>query len=57
MQTDDVVGQIIQAVDRNGLAEKTIIIFTSDNGCSKVAKIDDLKQKGHHVSGIYEVQS
>ena len=53
MQTDDVVGQIIQAVDTNGLAEKTIIIFTSDNGCSKAANIDELKQKGHHVSGIY----
>ena len=34
LQVDDVVGQIVAAVDRNGLARNTIRIFTSDNGCS-----------------------
>jgi arylsulfatase A len=31
-QTDAVVGDILKAIDRNGMAEDTIIIFTSDNG-------------------------
>ncbi len=53
MQTDDVVGQIIEAIDTNNLAEKTIVVFTSDNGCSKAANIDELVEKGHHVSGPY----
>lgn len=29
---DDAVGDITTAIDRHGLAEKTLIIFTSDNG-------------------------
>ena len=53
MQTDDVVGQITDAVDTNDLAKKTIVIFTSDNGCSKAANIDELAEKGHRVSGPY----
>lgn len=31
-QTDWCVGQILEALDRNGVAENTLIIFTSDNG-------------------------
>jgi arylsulfatase A len=34
METDWVVGQIVKAVDDAGLAEKTLIIVSSDNGCS-----------------------
>ena len=29
---DDGVGKIVDAVDRNGLAKNTVIVFTSDNG-------------------------
>ena len=32
MEIDWSVGQIMDAVDRNGLSENTLIIFTSDNG-------------------------
>lgn len=32
LEVDWSVGQIVDAVERNGLAEKTFIIFTSDNG-------------------------
>ncbi|WP_430428011.1 sulfatase family protein [Maribacter litoralis] len=32
MELDWSVGEIIKAVERNGLTEKTIVIFTSDNG-------------------------
>ncbi len=53
MQTDDVVGQILDAVDSNNLADQTIVIFTSDNGCSKAADIDELAKEGHRVSGPY----
>ena len=29
---DDAVGKVLGALDKAGLAEKTIVIFTSDNG-------------------------
>ncbi len=31
-QTDKALGRILAALDRNGLSENTIVIFTSDNG-------------------------
>ena len=53
MHTDAVVGQIVKAVDAAGLTENTIIIMTSDNGCSKVADIDALQAQGHYPNGQF----
>ncbi|CAA6679805.1 MULTISPECIES: arylsulfatase [unclassified Lentimonas] len=50
MQTDDGVGQILAALDANGLTENTLVIFSSDNGTSKAADIDALAEQGHIVS-------
>ena len=50
MQTDHALGEISAALKRNGLTEKTLVIFTSDNGCSKAAGIKELAQQGHRVS-------
>ncbi|NRB74465.1 MAG: arylsulfatase [Verrucomicrobiales bacterium] len=50
MQTDNVVGEISEALERNGMTDNTLVIFTSDNGCSKAAGINDLADKGHIVS-------
>ncbi|MDI1312981.1 sulfatase-like hydrolase/transferase, partial [Prosthecobacter sp.] len=50
MQTDDVVVAVAEALERNGMATNTLIIFTSDNGCSKAAGIDKLAKQGHNVS-------
>lgn len=33
--TDKIVGKIVDAVERNGLRENTIIIFTADNGTNR----------------------
>ncbi|MDF1842827.1 MAG: arylsulfatase [Rubripirellula sp.] len=51
MQTDNVLGEISAALKRNGQADNTLLIFTSDNGCSKAAGIDKLRNQGHRVSG------
>jgi len=51
MQTDAAVGEILDALQRNSLAENTLVIFTSDNGCSPQAMFDELAEKGHHPSG------
>jgi len=36
METDWAVGQVVDAVERAGIADNTLIIVTSDNGCSNV---------------------
>jgi arylsulfatase A-like enzyme len=51
METDNVVGEISKALEKNGFAENTLVVFTSDNGCSKAAGIANLKEQGHIVSG------
>ncbi len=51
MQTDAAVGQMLKALDEAGLAANTLVIFTSDNGCSPQAKYEELLPKGHNPSG------
>jgi len=53
LQVDDVVGQIVDAVERSGIADNTIIVFTSDNGCSPQADVRGLEAMGHNPSYIY----
>lgn len=53
MHTDAIVKQITEAVDSAGIADNTMIIVTSDNGCSKVADIPALKKQGHFPNGRY----
>ncbi len=49
-QTDDNVGEIIKALEVNGFAENTLVIFTSDNGAERYA-YDRLKNYQHRSSG------
>ncbi|MGB7323490.1 MAG: arylsulfatase [Rubripirellula sp.] len=51
MQTDAVIGEIVAAIDKAGLADNTLVIVTSDNGCSKAAGIKELEAMGHFPSG------
>jgi len=50
VQTDDNVGRILQALDENGLAENTLVIFTADNGAERYA-YDRIRNFGHRSSG------
>lgn len=50
MQTDNAVGEILAALDDYDLAKNTLVIFTSDNGCSKAADIPSLARLGNQVS-------
>ena len=51
MQTDNVLGEINAALDKIGQIDNTLLIFTSDNGCSKAANIKNLAKQEHRVSG------
>lgn len=53
LQVDDVVGRIMDALNRAGVADNTILIFTSDNGCSPQADFDELAGLGHHPSYVF----
>ncbi|MEM7700293.1 MAG: arylsulfatase, partial [Verrucomicrobiota bacterium] len=53
MQVDWSVGQVLAALDANGIADNTLVIFTTDNGCSPQAKFEELAEFGHEPSYIY----
>jgi arylsulfatase A-like enzyme len=47
METDHATVQILDALDRLGIAGNTLVFFTADNGCSPEADIAELRKKGH----------
>tara|TARA_R110002049_G_scaffold285698_4_gene467131 strand:- start:316781 stop:318418 length:1638 start_codon:yes stop_codon:yes gene_type:complete len=53
MQVDWTVGQVLDAIESNKIADNTLVIFTTDNGCSPAAKIDELEAAGHDQNYIY----
>lgn len=53
LMVDDVVGKIVATLKENGMYENTIVVFTSDNGCSPAADIDELIENGHLPNYIF----
>jgi len=53
MQIDAFMGELTATVKEAGIEENTIVIFTSDNGCSPQADFKLLKEKGHNPSAVY----
>ena len=56
VQTDHVVGEVLDALKRSGVAEKTLVILTSDNGPEISGEVnpgayDRLKEFGHASMG------
>lgn len=56
LQTDWTVGRILDAIDRSGQADNTLVIFTSDNGPEVTGEVkpgvyDRLRQYAHSSSG------
>jgi arylsulfatase A len=58
-QLDYVVAQVIEALERNGFAENTLVIFTSDNGSpgrdgkNMMGNLDSVREYGHNPNYIY----
>lgn len=50
MQTDAAIGEVLKALDDAGQADNTLVIITSDNGCSPQANFSELLAKGHNPS-------
>jgi arylsulfatase A-like enzyme len=62
MMMDDYVGKVNQALKEAGLDQNTLLIFSSDNGCSPAAGFEKMVELGHfpsaqfrgHKADIYE---
>ena len=53
LHCDDVVGRILQALKESALEEETLVVFTSDNGCSPSADFPELRKAGHNPSYFF----
>jgi arylsulfatase A-like enzyme len=53
METDWAVGEVLSAIEKAGIAQNTLVIFTSDNGCSPAAGTAKLEQQGHFASAEF----
>ncbi len=53
LMVDWCVGEVMKTLDACGISENTILIFTSDNGCSPQANFEELKAAGHNPSYIF----
>ena len=53
LMVDWVVGEINRQLAEDGITENTLLIFTSDNGCSPAANFEELESKGHYPSYVF----
>lgn len=53
METDWAAGQVLESLDKVGLADNTLVIFASDNGCAPYIGVHQLEAKGHYPSAEF----
>jgi len=61
IETDDVFGRVLKSLEKHGVAENTLVIFASDNGCAHYIGIRQdgtggekaMEPQGHFPSGPY----
>lgn len=53
LQTDAMVGEIMEKLEEKGIKDETLFIFASDNGCGANVNYPALIAKGHNPSYIY----
>jgi len=53
MELDAVVGNVLDALDRAGVMQNTIVVFASDNGVTTQSDISFLVSRGHNSSYIF----
>jgi arylsulfatase A len=53
METDAVLGSVLDALDRNKIADETIVMFASDNGFASYVGAENLEAQGHFPSAHF----
>ncbi len=51
METDATVGRVLDALEKSGVTDNTLVLFTSDNGFAPYVGIKELEKLGHFPSG------
>jgi arylsulfatase A-like enzyme len=50
METDWAIGEVLAALDKNGVAGNTLVLLASDNGCAPYIGVTNLEAQGHFPS-------
>jgi arylsulfatase A len=50
MEVDARVGEVLERLDATGQGERTLVIFTADNGFAPVGNLPELRSFGHEPS-------
>ncbi len=53
IETDDVFGRVLRSLEKYNVADNTLVIFTSDNGCAPYIGAKEMEAQGHFPSGPY----
>ena len=53
METDDVLGRVLDSLDGHGVAHNTMVVFASDNGCAPYIGAKELEAQGHYPSARF----
>jgi arylsulfatase A-like enzyme len=53
MEMDHEIGRLMNVLDKMGISDNTMVVFTSDNGTSPASKLDQMQAKGHFSSMDY----
>ena len=51
METDSVVGRVLDVIQQSGVSGNTLIFFVSDNGCAPYIGAKEMEAQGHFPSG------
>jgi arylsulfatase A-like enzyme len=53
METDAIIGRVLRALEEHGVADNTIVMFASDNGCAHYIGVPELEAMGHFPSAQF----
>jgi len=53
METDALIGRVLDALEKSGAVDHTLVIFTSDNGCAPYIGVPEMEAKGHFPSASF----
>ncbi|MCY2990000.1 MAG: arylsulfatase [Planctomycetota bacterium] len=53
METDATVGRVLHTLETSGVADETLVLFTSDNGFAPYVGAAQLEARGHYPSGPF----